>query len=137
MRDDQTVFFVGMHNKPGMQPLDSRTHSGKIVDLIIEHLNVGAKKTNLADIDYKPLHPIFHAEAWHEKHQPKPGDVIVLLGRWVQENFEYKAGTRNILVDHPAAFSARKNRDKYIDDVLEQIGSLLLPIEYGPDDLPF
>lgn len=32
------IIFVGIHNKPGMEPLDSRTKSGKIIDEVIAGL---------------------------------------------------------------------------------------------------
>jgi hypothetical protein len=43
------VIFVGMHNKPGMEPLDSRTKSGKLIDRIINELPIDCIKTNLYD----------------------------------------------------------------------------------------
>jgi hypothetical protein len=46
------IIFVGIHNKPGMKPLDSRTKSGKIIDEVIRGLE-GREcvKTNLFDCD--------------------------------------------------------------------------------------
>ena len=34
----EQCYFVGMHNKPGMKPLDSKTMSGKMIDAVIKEL---------------------------------------------------------------------------------------------------
>lgn len=126
-----------MHNSPGMQPLDSRTYTGKVVDRIIEDINTETIKTNLAEIEAKPLHPAAHAEKWHEKHSPKEGDVVVLLGKWVWEHFEYKDGLSIVVVNHPSAVKSRQNHEQYIDEVVEKITVHLPLIISEEDDLPF
>ena len=50
------IIFVGIHNKKGFEPLDSRTKTGNIIDRIIERCDKGFEfeKTNLFDRDEMP-----------------------------------------------------------------------------------
>ena len=50
----QYVLFVGMHNKVGMKPLDSKTMSGKMIDAVIKELPFKCIKTNLCEVEYFP-----------------------------------------------------------------------------------
>lgn len=101
------IFFVGMHNKPGMQPLDTSTRSGLRIDSLIYLLNgnsINCIKTNLCEMDYLPGPNVvkYWANKWREKHNPTKDDVIVLLGNWVQKNFIYLPGDNVVKIQHPA-----------------------------------
>lgn len=117
------VFFVGMHNKPNMQALDSRTATGKVIDKIIEKIPANCIKTNLCNIDYFPkdrkLIWACNLE-WNERHQPTSDDIIVLLGRWVQKNF-LLTEANIIKLAHPAGIFGTKNKSEYINDAVEKI----------------
>lgn len=116
------IYFVGMHNKPGMHPLDSRTRSGKIIDKIISELSPEiCVKTNLSNEETLPENPEKHAISWHNRFQVKHGDVIVLLGRWVQENFLKTEGPKYIHCPHPASFVAGKSNSEYIENAVSKI----------------
>lgn len=114
------IYFVGIHNKPGMAALDSRTYTGKIIDMIIAEVGEGVK-TNFADLDYPPPCPYIHSMRWHEKHQVAPGDTIVLLGKYVQEHFAYTADAHYLCVDHPSAFRVRADVAGYVERVAASI----------------
>lgn len=118
-----TCFFVGMHNKTGMSALDSKTMTGKVVDKIINNIQVECKKTNLFDADYFPKDMEIVKEAasrWHEVHAPKKGDVIVLLGKWVSKNFE-KRNYKVIEITHPAGVFGTKDKFNYVKRSSEEI----------------
>ena len=86
----QHVLFVGMHNKVGMKPLDSKTMSGKMIDAVIKELPFKCTKTNLCEVEYLPkdwLEINQHGIDWGEKYKPKENDIVVLLGKWVHDNF--------------------------------------------------
>lgn len=116
------IFFVGMHNKAGMQPLDSRTLSGKIVDMIIDRIGP-AQKTNLSDTEHLPDDPYAEAINWHRRHNPKEGDTIILLGKWVQKHFLGSPGLRLRIISapHPAAPQYRGRLDDYISEIESKI----------------
>jgi hypothetical protein len=107
------VYFVGIHNKPGMTALDSRTHTGRIIDNVIERIG-GGIKTNLADTDEMPEDIAAHAVAWHKRHTLADGDTVVLLGRLVQKNFIRVDGAYYVNAAHPSAFAVRNDRSEYI-----------------------
>lgn len=115
------IFFVGIHNKPGMEPLDIRTKTGRIVDMMIDDYDpIECVKTNLCDMDYLPAdRTIIMAQSiiWCEKYKPEADDRIILLGKWVQKNFLYSA-SHMIRVNHPASIYGHKNLMKYLNDLL-------------------
>lgn len=117
------VIFVGMHNKPGMKPLDSKTKTGKIVDEIIPFIKCSCIKSNLCDVDYMPtsnedIH-MFNMD-WYLRVDPDVNDIIVLLGRCVQENF-IRHSTNIVELSHPASFIATNNRGAYINRAISAI----------------
>src|SRR3990167_5137161 len=110
------VIFVGIHNKPNMQPLDSQTMTGKVIDKMIAKLQCDCIKTNLCNVEYLPedfAEINEKAIAWHKKHKPEPSDVIVLLGRWVKEHFWYDY-LKVIALTHPAGIYGAKNKVEYV-----------------------
>ena len=119
----RTVFFVGMNNKRGMTPLDSRTRSGKTIDSIADKIDARCIKTNLFEKDYLPNKEelVFVGKQWHEKYKPGSQDVIVLLGTWVETNFERPTCCSVVTIPHPASFLANRDKNKYIQTAIEKI----------------
>ncbi|MEY2702601.1 MAG: hypothetical protein RLY43_1237 [Bacteroidota bacterium] len=116
------VLFVGMHNKPNMQPLDSNTWSGKIIDKIIAGLKNDCIKTNLCNVDYLPNDKKEieqHNYKWYFKYH-NPQSVIVLLGNWVKQNF-YRDDEKVIVLNHPSSFICRKNVNEYVINAIVKI----------------
>lgn len=121
------VFFVGMHNKPGMRPLDSKTMSGKMIDAVIKELPFNCAKTNLCEVDYFPKDKkeIWVGNlTWNSKYEPTEESVIVLLGRWVQKNF-LLTNAKIIKLPHPASCMGNVNKENYIKKAIEQIMSVV------------
>lgn len=121
------VIFVGMHNKAGMEPLDSRTMTGKVIDKIIEKIPVTCIKTNLCDIDYFPKDKIIiWAEnlVWNEKYQPDSDSVIILLGTWVHKHFLF-TNAKIIKLGHPAGIFGTKNKAEYIENAVKRVNELI------------
>jgi hypothetical protein len=117
------IFFVGMHNKPGMKPLDSKTMTGKVVDQIIKGLKRECIKTNLCETDYLPgKDEIYQYQLnWMEKYRPTRFDTIVLLGTWVKKNFIFR-DLNTVFIGHPAGIYGPKNKDEYITMSIVKIG---------------
>lgn len=120
------VIFVGMHNKPGMAPLDSRTWSGKVIDEVIAGLpGIDCLKTNLSDTDYLPDSFGYNqAKDWLKKAQVAPGDCIVLLGKWVQQRFWLSILPERISIvscAHPSSPLARSKRAIYVATIVRKI----------------
>lgn len=116
-----------MHNKPGMKPLDGKTKSGKIIDLIIKELPFKCAKTNLCEVDYMPIDYFeieYHNVLWGIKYEPSQNDIIVLLGNWVHKNF-WSAQKLNIIkLAHPASCFGHVNKEKYVLNAIKLIGSV-------------
>jgi hypothetical protein len=112
------IYFVGLHYKPGMSALDSRTYTGKIIDRIIAQVGE-AVKTNLSDTDTMPDWKTLNVWDWHDRHHLCPGDTTVLLGKFVQNHFDRKPGIKYIEVDHPSAFRVRADVAGYVARVVE------------------
>lgn len=123
------IIFVGIHNKPGMEPLDSRTKSGKIIDEVIKGLE-GREcvKTNLFDVDEMPDKKnmldwdkwvdemVFD---WVERTKLYMGDTVVLLGDEVKKYFTIGPLKRKITVPHPA--SRHIKPEQYIQSLIDKI----------------
>lgn len=117
------VFFVGVHNKPGMDPLDSRTFTGKVVDEICRTAEIEAVKTNLCGTDTLPDHDGIRECAcyWQWAYEPSGGDVCVLLGKTVAKYFLNYSGVTLIKVAHPGSLRYGKDKGQYIQQVADLI----------------
>jgi len=119
----QHVIFVGMHNKPGMKPLDSKTMSGKMIDAIIKELPFKCTKTNLCEVEYFPKEKkeIWVGNlTWNSKHEPTPDTIIVLLGQWVQKNF-LLTEAKIVKLPHPASCMGNVNKENYVKNAIDRI----------------
>lgn len=117
------VLFVGMHNKPGMKPLDSKTMSGKMIDAVIKELGFFCVKTNLCEVEYfqKDKKEILAGNlTWSSKYEPTQDSVIILLGQWVQNNF-LLTNANIIKLPHPASCMGNVNKDNYIRIAIDRI----------------
>ncbi len=120
------IIFVGIHNKPGMDPLDSRTMTGKVIDRIIDQMPIAYEciKTNLCDVE---TFPVFKDEIrewtrqWHEKYDPDQFDIVVCLGQWVTENLFLTLNCKKVNLTHPAGVFGPKNKETYIEQSIEKI----------------
>ena len=117
------VFFVGIHNKPGTPPLCSTTRSGKMIDRVIDQIELECVKTNLFDVDYMPSSVIEQfalVDQWNDKYNPADGDIIVLLGKAVQDGIIRKVGTL-LRFAHPASIRSNIRKDDYVRAIVEAI----------------
>ena len=117
------VLFVGMHNKPGMKPLDSKTMSGKMIDKVIREVSFKCVKTNLCEVEYCPIdkREIWASNlTWNIKYEPTSESIIVLLGQWVQKNF-LLTNAKIIKLPHPASCMGHVNKENYVRIAVERI----------------
>lgn len=104
------VVFIGTHFKEGMQALDSRTRSGKLIDRIIELLpGCECYKSNLCPQSRKPTRSERRAAiaVW----KPTEGAVHVLLGRNVAVWMSDLNVPDKINLEHPG-YALRQGRAK-------------------------
>lgn len=123
------VIFVGIHNKPGMSPLDSRTKSGILIDRCIRALRpIECVKTNLFDIDYLPVssNRNIHVFYWLSHINPKAEDVVVLLGNVVHRAYQDSIYIKRniIMVKHPSSIWSREKKDQYVENIVDEINQL-------------
>lgn len=123
-----TVAFIGLSNKPGKEPLDNSTASGKIIDKIISKLNTECYKLNL--IDFAPLdengklrYPTkseiqYSLPSFYTKLSTLNPDITVLLGAIVSNSVEID---NSIVAYHPAYAIRRGMTEKYIYDMVSEI----------------
>lgn len=121
------VIFVGIHNKPGLTPLCSSTKTGKLIDRIIENLHIECVKTNLFNINRLPNNDEveYLRSEWYWTNLPLPDDIIVLLGKKVQNEFklhgyslqnEVKLKESNFIkLAHPASIYGNRKMDNYVE----------------------
>lgn len=118
------IIFVGVHNKQGLKPLDSKSVSGKRIDKIIEGLgSMPCVKSNLYDSDRLPtnLHEKEELKMlWRDKYDPSSRDIIVLLGSMVHKEFPIITGNE-IKVAHPSLQWSKMKPEIYIQKVIALI----------------
>lgn len=131
------VFFIGVHNKPGLTPLCSSTRSGKVIDRIIEKVNAKCYKTNFIDDTSRPpklspLEMVKFGLDWIFRTQYKGGDAVVFLGKWVQEYFPHwlLMGSNIVEVNHPAYPKSKEAIEDYIQDTADQINKIVMSGDY-------
>lgn len=127
------VIFVGLHNKPGMKPLDSKTKSGKLIDRIIDKCRrhgINILKTNLFDVDYMPLPQDYslHCFEWIERVQLFKGDIVVLLGATVHKQFPEVPMLQTIKIAHPASKYSHEEMNDYVEKTFKLIKSLTVTL---------
>jgi len=121
------IIFVGLHNKPMMKPLDSKTKTGKLIDRIIEKCNsldTPTRKTNLFDIEFVPHGSGYMEELalnWWQRVDPHKRDVIVLLGAMVHNEFIKNGHDKIIKVAHPAIKRSHIEMNSYVERTFELI----------------
>lgn len=125
------IIFTGIHNKPGMLPLDGRTHTGQIIDKIIALLAHAPGrifhqryiKSNVYDAEI-----IVSEDAtttltnWKQRTGYQPGDVVIALGFRVQKFFsQFEEISPVVKLVHPGAIFGNENRKKYITESVRKI----------------
>ena len=118
------IIFVGIYNKPNLQPLCSSTKTGKLVKRIINELPKGIeiKKTNLFDIDYlpEPAKRFELSNEWYYANLPTDEDIIILLGALTHKEFRHNVN--NIIkVAHPASKRSHEAMNKYVENTVIKI----------------
>ena len=119
------VIFVGIHNKEGYNPLCHSTKSGRLISEIESVLfknHIYIKRTNLYDINYFPqkFEKYSLAQSWIDRAKPDFDDIIVLLGKEAQNNFQNN-GLVIINLPHPASIWSKEKQDKYIESAVSKI----------------
>lgn len=127
------IIFVGIHNKPDMKALDSRTKSGKIVDRIISELaGHECSKANLYNIDRLPnatekylLKTEFMSEYLMNFQSGTDEALYILLGNMVHREFP-KHYSKIIKLAHPASSCYVGMKDQeYINRSILKIKNIL------------
>ena len=121
------VIFVGMHNKPGMKPLDSKTMTGKVIDRIIEKIPIECIKTNLWDVDEFPKNEdkLGLTITWLKRVPHEDNDIVVLLGTEVKKWFHEVYSINYIFFGHPAGVFGPKNKEDYITNAVKRLNELI------------
>lgn len=121
------IYFVGVHNKAGLMPLDPISKSGKIISVIIRELGgVECVRTNLYDMDEMPRDEDADSLDWHMRYNTNLSDVFVLLGAIVHEKFVNVYFNKIVKLPHPAStFYSGKKNDEYVSIAIEKINQIL------------
>ena len=129
------VLFVGLSNKPNVEPFDSSTNSGKVVDSIINKLECDCHKVNL--VNYAPVnennklrYPTTNEisavipEFMEFVTNLKP-DLIVAFGNVVSNELQKidMLNCKIIYHKHPSYILVfqRKNLENYISKIVSEI----------------
>lgn len=105
------IVFVGIHNKPGLKPLDSSTVTGKIVDEIISHFpDVEFEKQNIFPVDYLPLEAEERAK-YLDAFKIEPGTHYIGLGKIPGESLSFITENTS-RVFHPSFVNRKGKRFK-------------------------
>lgn len=118
------LIFVGIHNKPGLQPLCSTTRSGKVIDACIRELKPKYRtiKSNFFDLEDLPRDrtDIKYFFAWKERVGYNPvNDIVIMLGDMARRCFISRIGPGKIAMRHPASWATKhSSTDDFVLDLL-------------------
>jgi hypothetical protein len=121
------IIFVGIHNKQGLQPLDSSTPSGKRIDAIIESFTgYNCIKANLFDLHYFPLgiDPKAKAEEFSNRMAISEGDIVVCLGKSVCDYLAKRLKCTVLKCPHPSPMT-QIPKDAYTKDITNRLNNVL------------
>jgi len=120
------VIIVGLHNKPSMKPLDSKTKSGKLIDRIIKELPAcSVVKTNLFDVEYFPTERLEQSELafnWIDRADLNINDLVIVLGAATRKSFP-PIPNKTIYIAHPASKRSHVAMDEYVKKTVELINN--------------
>jgi len=122
------LFFVGIHDKPGMTPLNSSSFSGSRVDSIIDEVKLDYKciKTNFFNMDAVPNGFCQKAalQDWMNRNLITYKDRVVVLGNLVGDCFKkfFPSSVAFVAIKHPSprALSSDKLKE-WKDDAVRSI----------------
>lgn len=128
------IIFVGLHNKPGMTPLDSKTKSGKLIDLVIaqaiKNHNFECLKSNLwtdeSDYCSNYLYTVRSIVAWSSRVEYQKSDIIIGLGAKINSAFQKNRLHTNLPtcflgITHPSRIFSKVSQELYINNVLTEL----------------
>lgn len=126
------VIFVGLHNKPGMKPLDSRTKSGKLVDRTIRFCPIGPEyvKSNLFDWEFIPDKSEWDRwnNDWFNRIDPGKDDIIILLGALTQRAFHAQGNyqmIKKIRIGHPASMWSLESQRNFVATINGKVREII------------
>lgn len=132
----QRIIFVGVHYKPSMDALDSRTKSGKMIDRVIAGLQTEVGlfeaefiKSNVFTTEYFPKNRTTEldnqwVEQWKERMKYRADDIVITLGHTVNEIFR-KAKVPSIKIGHPSGVWSKLQKEEYIINVAIKVSEIL------------
>ena len=134
------IIFVGVHNKPGFKPLDSKSKSGILINRCIRALRPKeCIKTNLFDVDYLPNAIEWESLVmdWHNRIQSNGDDVIILLGSvtqraWIESTYNLRRNTIN--VGHPSAVWSNEKKEWYVKNIVEKVRKSLINLNLNNNE---
>jgi hypothetical protein len=118
------IFFVGVHNKPDMQPLDSKSRSGKMIDRVISGLQTEVGlfeaefiKTNLFNAlqtyGTGKTDGAYYVGQWAKRVDYAQGDIVICCGAIVHSYFQ-KSAIKFIRIGHPSGVWSKLKQEEYI-----------------------
>lgn len=125
-----SLYFVGICNKPGLQPLDSSTISGKRVDSIISGITkFECIKTNLFDLDEVPKGFCQQAalQEWIDSNDITADDRVVVLGDLVGSCFKkfFPDVKHVVFLKHPSSYALKpKDFPEWKENAISEINKL-------------
>lgn len=129
------IIFVGVHNKPDMEPLDSRSKSGKLINRVIYGLQIEVGLFEAEFIKTNLFHPTitwFPADAnriievynWITRNRVKDDDIVITLGHIVNEAFR-KAKVESIKLGHPSGVWSNLKQEEYIINACIKVSEVI------------
>jgi hypothetical protein len=121
------IIFVGIHNKQGLQPLDSSSQSGKRIDNVIKNFpSYECLKTNLFDSDHIPR--VTELRDWFIDYYNRVGiredDILVCLGSTVWEYFKNE-DLRLVKFYHPSPLNRAIKGINYVETLTKLLNSVM------------
>jgi hypothetical protein len=130
------IIFVGVHNKKGFAPLDSRSRSGKLIDKLILALQIELElfeadfvKSNTFDLEYWPakemLCPRSSVAEWAARVEYTGDDIVITLGQCVYEVFKH-SNIEFIKLGHPSAVWSNESKIDYVSRAVGAVRKQLI-----------
>lgn len=134
-KENMRIIFVGVHNKEGMEPLDSKSRSGKMIDRVIAGLQTEVGlfeadfvKTNLFDLPYFPQWQPERGMSvinWSNRVGRTNDDLIILLGACVHDAFRNCKYPNLVRIGHPSGVWSKLKQEEYIINACIKVSEIL------------
>lgn len=119
----EKIVFVGICNKEGYMPLDSRSRSGAVIERVIKGISIPCEKTNLFHGYFVPQ--VDFRKAAIKRFKIEENAFYIGLGKIVEESLQHIGPNKFKAFRHPGWVLRNGMVEPYVKHMIVEINGIL------------